>query len=112
MSLKYFKRSGSYIDSPNWIKHKKATIIPINKQDNKRFQYPITVTLNHEEMRKLPEKITQNKPCINKYNCEGIKYSSGKDDCKKIEKHFDLNDLYSKKEKNISCFCFKTLLKS
>ena len=28
----------SYIDSPNWIKNKKATIItPINKKDNKCF---------------------------------------------------------------------------
>ena len=29
---------GSNIDSPNWIKNKKATIItPINKKDNKCF---------------------------------------------------------------------------
>ena len=26
---------GSYIDSPDWIKSKKATINPINKKDNK-----------------------------------------------------------------------------
>ena len=26
---------GSYIDSPDWIKNKKATINPINKKDNK-----------------------------------------------------------------------------
>ena len=28
-------RGGSYIDSPDWIKNKKATINPINKKDNK-----------------------------------------------------------------------------
>ena len=30
-------RTGSYIDSPDWIKSKKATINPINKKDNKCF---------------------------------------------------------------------------
>ena len=38
---------GSYIYSPNTIKKKKATINPINKKDNKCFQYVVTVTLNH-----------------------------------------------------------------
>ena len=28
---------GSYIDSPDWIKNKKATINPINKKDKKCF---------------------------------------------------------------------------
>ena len=27
-----FKRTGSYIDSPDWIKSKKATINPINRK--------------------------------------------------------------------------------
>ena len=38
-------RGGSYIDSRNWIK--KATINPINKKDNKCFQYIVTVSLDH-----------------------------------------------------------------
>ena len=42
-------RGGSYIDSPDWIKNKKAAINPINKQDNKCFQYAVTLALNHEE---------------------------------------------------------------
>ena len=41
---------GSYIDSPDWIKTKKVTINPINKKDNKCFQYAETVALNHEEI--------------------------------------------------------------
>ena len=32
-----FKWVGSYIDSPDWIKIKKATINPVNKKDNKCF---------------------------------------------------------------------------
>ena len=31
-------RDGSYMDSPDWIKIKKATTNPINKKDNKGFQ--------------------------------------------------------------------------
>ena len=42
----------SYIDSPYWIKNTKATINPINKKDNKCFQYVIRVTLNHDEIKK------------------------------------------------------------
>ena len=38
-------RGGSYIDSPDWIKNKKALINRINKKDNKCFQYAITVSV-------------------------------------------------------------------
>ena len=37
-----FKLGGSYIDSPDWIKNKKATINPSNKKD-KWFQDVVTV---------------------------------------------------------------------
>ena len=33
---------------------------PISKNDNKCFQYAITVALNYEEVGKNPEKITKN----------------------------------------------------
>ena len=55
-------RSGSYIDSPKWIKNKNATINPINKKDNKCFQYALTVALNQEEIKKDPQRITKIKP--------------------------------------------------
>ena len=67
---------GSYIDSPDWIKSKKATIYPINKKYNKCFQCVLTVALNHEEIRKNPEIITKTKPFINKFKWEGINFSS------------------------------------
>ena len=35
-------RSGSYIDSPEWLKNKKKTINPKNN-DDEYFQYAITV---------------------------------------------------------------------
>ena len=48
-------RGGSYIDSPDQIKKKEATINPIIKRDNKSFQYTVTVALNHKEIGKNPE---------------------------------------------------------
>ena len=44
----------SYIDSPDWIKNKKATINPINKKDNKCFQYAVTVAVNYKEIKEDP----------------------------------------------------------
>ena len=41
---------GSYIDSPDWIKNKKASINSVNNKDNNYFQQAVTVTLNDEEI--------------------------------------------------------------
>ena len=54
-----FKGGGSYIDSPNWIKNKNATINSINKKDNKCFQYAVTVVLNHEQIKKNLQRMTK-----------------------------------------------------
>ena len=50
VNLLYYKcykinpsRTLSYIDAPDWIKSQKATKNPINKKDNKCFQYAVTV---------------------------------------------------------------------
>ena len=102
---------GGYIDSSYWIKKKKATITLINKKDSKYFQYTVTIALNHEEIKKDPQRITKIKPFINKYNWKEIDFPSEKDDWKKVEKNnrtIALNVLYAKKEKNISCLGFKT----
>ena len=44
-----FIRGGSYIDSPHWVKKKKATI-NLKNTDDKCFQYAATVALNYEEI--------------------------------------------------------------
>ena len=46
----------------DWIKNQNATINSINKKYNKCFQYAVTVTLNYEEIRKDPRRITKIKP--------------------------------------------------
>ena len=50
-------RGGSYIDSPKWLKNKKATI-NLKNNDHKCFQYPLTVALNYEQIEKDPERDT------------------------------------------------------
>ena len=46
------KRGGSYIDSPEWLKNKKATINTENNDDN-CFQYALTVALNHQNIENI-----------------------------------------------------------
>ena len=63
----YQNQGESYINSFDWIKNKKAAINPINKKDNKCFQYAVTVILNHEQIGKYLDRITKIKSFINKY---------------------------------------------
>ena len=64
-------RGGSYIDSPKWLKNKKATINPKNK-DGKCFQYALTVALNYEKTKKDPQRKDKTKNKLDYYrgkNC-------------------------------------------
>ena len=64
-----------------------------------------------KKQKKHPQRITKIKPLINKYNWEGINFPSEKDDWKTFEKNnvtIAFNVLYAKKERDISCLCFKT----
>ena len=51
-------RGGSYTDSPNWLKNKKATINPKNNND-KCFKYAITGALNHKSIVKDQQEISK-----------------------------------------------------
>ena len=75
-------RRGSYTDSPKWLKNKKATINPKNK-DNKCFQYALTVALNYEQMKDDPERISKIKPFIDQYNWKDTDFLSHSQDWKK-----------------------------
>ena len=89
-------RGGSYIDSPKWLKCKKATINPKN-EDNKCFQYALTVALNYEQIIDHPERITKIKPFIDQYNWKEIDFPSRGKDWKKFvsnNKSIALNILY------------------
>ena len=93
------KCSELYINSPDRIKNKKATINPMNKKDNKCLQYAVTVALNYEEIKKDLQGIIKIKSFINKNNWKRINFPSEKNGWKKIEKDnvtTDLNVLYAK----------------
>ena len=84
------------MDSPDQIK---ATKNPINKKDNKYFEYSITVTLNHEEILKEKQKLN-----FLQINITGKEQTihQKKDDWKKIEKNYltiAVIVLYAKSEK-------------
>ena len=64
-------RGGSYIDSPKWLKDKKATINPKNN-DQKCFQYALTVALNYEQIQNDPQRISKIMPFIDQYNWKEI----------------------------------------
>ena len=74
-------RGRSYIDSSEWLKNKKATINPKNK-DDKCFQYAITVALDYKNIKNNPQEITKIKPFIDQYNWKEINFPSQKDDWK------------------------------
>ena len=62
-----FRRGGSYIESPDWIKNKKSTINPKDKDDT-CFQYAVTVALNYGKIKWNPEIVSNIKPLIHKCN--------------------------------------------
>ena len=92
-----FKKSGSYIEAPTWIKNKKATINPQNKDDDKCFQYPLTVAVNYDRIENHPERVRKVKPFIKQYDWSEINFPSNVNDWKKFElnnKSIALNVFY------------------
>ena len=87
--------SGTYIDSPKWLKNKKSTINPKNN-DDKCFQYAVTLALNLDNINKHPQRISKSKPFIDQYNWKDIDFPPTNKDWGKLELNNDiaLNILY------------------
>ena len=66
-------RSGTYIDLAKWLKSKKSTINPKNN-DDKCFQYAVTLALNLDNINKHPQRISKIKPFIDQYNWKDIDF--------------------------------------
>ena len=88
-------RGGSYIDSPIWLKNKKSTLNPKNN-DDKCFQYAVTLALNLNNIDNHLERISKIKPFIDQYNWKDIDFPAMSKDWKKIEYNNEiaLNILY------------------
>ena len=58
------KRIGSsYIDSPEWLQNKKATMNPKNNDDN-CFQFALTVALNYQNIKKNHKEYQKLNPLL------------------------------------------------
>ena len=92
------KRLGSYIKAPKLIKNKIATINPQNKDDDKCFQYAITIALNYDRIENCLERVSKVKRFINQYDWSEINFPFHDDDWKKFElnnKFIAINVLYA-----------------
>ena len=69
-------------------------------ENNKCFKYA-TVALSYKEIKYIPERVSNIKPFINKYNWKGINYPSKQSDWKTSEKNnptVALNILYTEEK--------------
>ena len=57
------KRSGSYIEAPDWIKKKKKRI-NVENDDDKCFQYSVTVALNYDKIKKHHQRVNKVKKYV------------------------------------------------
>ena len=88
-------RGGTYIDSPKWLRDKRSTINPKNK-DNKCCQYAVTLALNLDNIDNHLERISKIKPFIDQCNWKGIEFPPTSKDWRKFELNnkIALNILY------------------
>ena len=99
-------KSGSYIESPKWLKDKKCCINQENT-DNNCFQYAATLAVNFNNIDRDPQRISKIKPFINNCKWNDINFPATKKDWNKFEvdnKNIALNILYlpynTKKNRN------------
>ena len=82
-------RGGTYIDSLKWLKNKKSTINPKNN-DDKCFQYAVTLALNLDNVNKHPQRISKIKPFIDLYIWKNIDFPPTYKDWRKLELNNDI----------------------
>ena len=81
-------RGSSYIESPEWLKNKGATINPQNTKDNYCFMYAVTIALCHEKIGWNPPTISNKLvSCIPKYNWDNIDFPEGRKDWQTFERN-------------------------
>ena len=99
-------RSGAtYIESPKWLKNKKATINPKNTKVVYCFMYAATIALYHDKLGNNPERISQKLSIHTRvFNWDDIDFPASYEDYALFE-DVALNILYvpyeKKKKKNV-----------
>ena len=75
------RRGSSYIESPEWLNHRKATINPQNKNNIYCFMYAIAISLFHEALGKNHGRISKKLiEYANLFNWHEIEFSASYDD--------------------------------
>ena len=74
----------TFVESPDWIKNKKCTINPQNK-DNKCLKYSLRISLYNKEIKNNPERISKIKPFINNLNWENNNFLPEEQDYRTFE---------------------------
>ena len=100
------RRGATYIESPKWLKNKKATINPKNTKDVYCFMYAATIALYHDGLGSNPERISEKLSIYTQaFNCHDIDFPASYEDYalfEKLNEHITLNILYVPyEEKNI-----------
>ena len=95
--------------TPEWLKNKKATINP--KNTDNCFQRIITIALDHTNIGKDPQRISQIKLFITKYDWKKINVPAGPHDWKKFGQNnveIALNILYVPYNTKERCRLYKS----
>ena len=79
-------RGSSYISLPDWIANIKAVINPTNENDEECFKWAVIAGLDHKEIGKDPQRISNLKRFTNNYDFSGLKYPVAINEIYKFEK--------------------------
>ena len=93
--------NSTFVKTPTWLGPKKCTINPQN-DDNKCFQYSVTLSLYHEQIGRNPFSVSKIKPFANNLNWNNINFSPKEQDYKTLKmnnKSIGLNILQHSDEK-------------
>ena len=65
--------NSTFVKTPAWLGSTKCTINPQN-EDNKCFQYSVTLYLYHEQIGRNPFRVSKIKPFVNNLNWNNINF--------------------------------------
>ena len=92
------RRGATYIESPKWLKPKKATMNPKNPNDVYCFMYAATIALYHDQLGSNPERITEKLSIYTQaFNWDEIDFPASYEDYaifEKLNEDIALNILY------------------
>ena len=101
------RRGATYIESPKWLKNKKATINPKNTKDVYCFMYAATIALYHDKIGSNPGRISQELSIYTRaFNWHDIHFPASYEDYvifEKLNEDIALNMLYVPFEQKNIC---------